>query len=72
MFVNEDGAQPNFSNTILSKHLPRMTFVMQTFYQNIVVPSGYPFFEWSGRVYAVQKNSAQFPLDTGVLAKDLS
>jgi hypothetical protein len=44
--------QPTCANTLLSKHLPALE-TRQTFFETVVLPSGYPFFEWNSRIYQV-------------------
>lgn len=60
--------QPTLRNTILSKHLPGGTYVRETFYERVVKPAGYPFFEWNERIYAV---TSDYYVDTGVIYQDV-
>jgi hypothetical protein len=71
MLNTEVAAKPDLRNTLSSKNLPRMKYVRQTFLEKIVIPSGYPFFEWNDRVYAVEGGTAFYAVDTDVLFEDL-
>lgn len=69
MMTSEATVKPTLRNTLLSKHLPAFSHVRQTFLEQLVIPSGYPFFEWNDRIYAVK---GRYDEDTGVLYVDLA
>lgn len=68
----DQSTKPTLRNTLLSKHLPGLKYVRQTFLEQIVAPSGYPFFEWCDRIYAVRVGTVTFGEDTGILYADLT
>ena len=63
---------PTFANTLLAKHLAPASKELGRFYffHQVVVPSGYPYFVWDGRVYHA-RGAAAFS-DTGILEQDLA
>jgi hypothetical protein len=69
MSTTATAVKPTLRNTLLSKHLPGFTYVRETFYERLVKPSGYPFFEWGDRVYGLANGHYE---DTGVLYVDLT
>lgn len=56
--------KPTCRNTLLSLHLATKGHTQQTFFQKLVIPTGYPFFEWNERIYQVQDDVY---IDTGLV-----
>lgn len=49
---------PTYANTLLSVHLQKDSLMDRaSFFTRYVKPSGYPFFEWNGRIYQVDQNA---------------
>lgn len=57
-------------NTLSSRFLPALSFDLESFFRKVVVPSGYPYFEWNGRVYSVNPERTR-AFSTSVLYEDL-
>lgn len=62
--------RPTHANTLSSMHRKTLAHARDSFVSEIVRPSGYPFFEWNGRVYQMDAGGLPF-LDTGILFEDL-
>lgn len=60
-------------NTLHTENKPRLTGFgsRDEFVEKVVRPSGYPFFEWNGRVYQLDVGGLPFK-DTGILYEDLA
>jgi hypothetical protein len=69
MTDSANNTNPTYANTLLSKHLPTLGNSRHSFFQKLVVPAGYPFFEWGDRIYQVQDD---IYADTGRMLSDLA
>lgn len=69
MSTTDTSVTPTLRNTLLSKHASAFTYVRETFYEKVVKPSGYPFFEWNERIYRVD---SKYYEDTGIVYQALA
>lgn len=70
MQENTQVGVPTYANTVLSKHFSNkgIRHCRNTFFQQVVTPTAYPFFEWNDRIYQVIDDSY---VETTVLLSDV-